>query len=607
MPNLESLFTDYMQQGRRMMEQGRYEEALTFLERARRIQPDDVRLLNLLGTVYFKLNRLDEAEQIYEVLVRKNPNVAILHSNLGMIRLKKRDWDGAEVAFLRVLQLDPEHKKAYGYLGLIAEQRGELEQALDYYQKAGVQAPIQRVQAKLRERQQAEAEAPLEQADIVRVEPLEGRPAPETGPVATPEPSLSETAPGAKPRTELEETLPGTPEEVQPAEPTAPPPPAETAPTGAALMQETIMIPPGAESPSAAPPSVPEPGSAPSPAEAWREEREPRAEGQETQVEVDLSTTQASADRYLTPTQYGTAPEPESHETASEMAAMPAVATPAEESPAPPVEESASEAAEHLAAMAEPAETESAPAVEPAARVETPAPSPIVQSERFVESLPIRPVNLGIYAREQLYVYAPVGSERFLLLEPHLLEIVISDRVIFREGALVGYSGELEFTDMELTPGLPVIQAKGYGLMFLAYERRSIHLISLNEETIYISMPCFLVAQATLHLEPQVITQSNNRMFSYLKVSGTGTVGFVIRTKPLVLKVLRHMPAVVHSDAVIAWSGSLRVIPVEDPRTRALLRSYSEDAIPVRFEGVGDLIAEQGALWGDRRTLPFMR
>lgn len=611
MPNLEALFLENLTKGKSLLDQGQYEEAIAYLERAYRIKPDDIKVLNMLGTAYFKAERLDSAEEIYEILARKNPNVPVLHSNLGMIRLKKKDWEGAEMAFQRVVELQPDNKRAYGYLGLIYEQQGLLEQALTYYERAGAEGPAERVRARLRTMRPAavRTEEPVDEADIVAAEPLAAR-APEPPPPPTPAvptqpstpepvpawggppPAPSAPVPGETTTRPLEEVIRALQSQPMPWEPPAPPPPAtaseppvpppESVPSGPEAVPASVASAPPEEfvSPTPVPPLPTE--TAPSAG---------RPPDWSLGMVIPMPPTEAPPLSPVPPT-----------EEMEPTSVVPPVPTP-EFPPAEAVSPTPAEAEEPV----EPAQTTPRPFTPPpeSPRVsigERIQPTLLLGAEATAQIPTGRPVNLGIYAREQLYVYPPVGSERFLLLEPHLLEVVLSDRILFREGSLVGYSGDLRFEAVEIPSGPPVVMAQGFGLMFLAYERRSIHLISLNEETIYVAMPCFLVAQATLHIQPRVIAESNNRMFAYMEISGTGTVGFVIRSKPLILKVLRHMPAVVHSDAVVAWTGTMRVAPVEDPYSRALIRTYSETAIPLRFEGAGDLVTEQSAMWGERRT-----
>jgi tetratricopeptide (TPR) repeat protein len=58
--------------------------------------------------------------------VRENPNVFILHSNLGLILFKQGKLDEAEQFLLRAVELRPNYAKSHLYLGLLYRQRRKL-------------------------------------------------------------------------------------------------------------------------------------------------------------------------------------------------------------------------------------------------------------------------------------------------------------------------------------------------------------------------------------------------------------------------------------------------------------------------------------------------
>src|SRR5918912_1053283 len=97
----QGVFLLHFNRGREAFQEGRYAESRRELENAQKLRPDDAEVLNLLGLVYFKTNAFPEAEVIYRRLARENPNVFILHSNLGLIRFKQGKLDEAEHYLLR--------------------------------------------------------------------------------------------------------------------------------------------------------------------------------------------------------------------------------------------------------------------------------------------------------------------------------------------------------------------------------------------------------------------------------------------------------------------------------------------------------------------------
>ena len=62
------------------------------------------------------------------------------------------------------------------------------------------------------------------------------------------------------------------------------------------------------------------------------------------------------------------------------------------------------------------------------------------------------------------------------------------------------------------------------------------------------------------------------------------------------------MPVNIYSDALIAWSGNLSINIIQEEELKNIMVSYEENAIPLEFRGIGDVVVEQGSLWGNRRT-----
>jgi uncharacterized protein (AIM24 family) len=69
----------------------------------------------------------------------------------------------------------------------------------------------------------------------------------------------------------------------------------------------------------------------------------------------------------------------------------------------------------------------------------------------------------------------------------------------------------------------------------------------------------------------------------------------------LTLNVYDAMPANIPADALIAWSGRLTCDVLADADLHKIMMA-NEGTILLRFTGSGDVVVEQGSLWGERRT-----
>jgi tetratricopeptide (TPR) repeat protein len=68
-----------------MIEQGRVEEALSYLERSNQVKPDDAITLNYMGVAASQLNQFGKAEQSLRSAIKAKPDYAEAHFNLAVI------------------------------------------------------------------------------------------------------------------------------------------------------------------------------------------------------------------------------------------------------------------------------------------------------------------------------------------------------------------------------------------------------------------------------------------------------------------------------------------------------------------------------------------
>lgn len=110
-------------------QEGRFGEALTDLERARQIAPDDALINNSLGLCLVRFNRLGEARAAFQEAVRLKPDFTPAYFNLGWVSEDLGLLDEARQAFLRVEQLDTVSADAPARLALLAARMSDSDAA----------------------------------------------------------------------------------------------------------------------------------------------------------------------------------------------------------------------------------------------------------------------------------------------------------------------------------------------------------------------------------------------------------------------------------------------------------------------------------------------
>ena len=130
-------FLFHLYRGSELLQDDRVHEAKESLERALTYQPRDAKGQDLLAVVYFRLGLYPRATQIYETLRNQNPREPSLRLNLALCYLKTSQAGRARDELEALVKAQPDHKRAWGYLGLAYERTGDLTRAQEAFDKGG--------------------------------------------------------------------------------------------------------------------------------------------------------------------------------------------------------------------------------------------------------------------------------------------------------------------------------------------------------------------------------------------------------------------------------------------------------------------------------------
>ncbi|EXJ14119.1 TPR domain protein, putative component of TonB system [Imhoffiella purpurea] len=114
----------------------RIDEAISVLQRARTLDPQDGETLNSLARAHQSLGAMAEAVDLYRAALTRQPESAEIWNNLGMALKELGRLDGALVSVDQALKLHPGYVKAHNNRGALLAESGRLDEALECFERA---------------------------------------------------------------------------------------------------------------------------------------------------------------------------------------------------------------------------------------------------------------------------------------------------------------------------------------------------------------------------------------------------------------------------------------------------------------------------------------
>ena len=113
-----------------------FDEAIAAYHKALQLKPDFPQALSNLGSALFRKGQFDEAIAAYHKALRLKPNDPQALSNLGSALFRKDRFDQAIAALNKAVQLEPDNPSLYYNLGRILRKAGKEEEARRAFAKA---------------------------------------------------------------------------------------------------------------------------------------------------------------------------------------------------------------------------------------------------------------------------------------------------------------------------------------------------------------------------------------------------------------------------------------------------------------------------------------
>lgn len=128
--------TELWKQAQIYINESNFDKALSLLNEAISIEPQNANILSERAVVYFHLEDPKKALEGLNACVELEPLNPYRYSSRAYVRAAMKDVKGAIEDYEKCVQLDPEDAVAYNNLGLLLESQGRIEQAKRNFKKA---------------------------------------------------------------------------------------------------------------------------------------------------------------------------------------------------------------------------------------------------------------------------------------------------------------------------------------------------------------------------------------------------------------------------------------------------------------------------------------
>jgi len=115
---------------------GKLDEAETVYNSLLKKNPRDSDALHYLGLIAFQKHNYSDAIKLIEAAIKINNKIPGFHCNLGNAYKASRQFDSAIAAFLEAVRLDPKFHAAHSNLGNTFKEQGKLDKAVASYRNA---------------------------------------------------------------------------------------------------------------------------------------------------------------------------------------------------------------------------------------------------------------------------------------------------------------------------------------------------------------------------------------------------------------------------------------------------------------------------------------
>lgn len=202
-----------------------------------------------------------------------------------------------------------------------------------------------------------------------------------------------------------------------------------------------------------------------------------------------------------------------------------------------------------------------------------------------------------------------LGQGLFELESDRMLEVNLAGEIWIKMGAMIAYHGQIKFVREGLLDkgisklikrsvtgeGARLTKATGSGKMYLADSGKSIQILKLQGESLYVNGNDLLAFEPQIDWDIKMMRKLTAIVAGGLfnvRLEGSGLIAITTHFEPLTLKVNPGQPLRTDPNATVAWSGNLQPEFKTDISLKTFFGRGSGESIQMEFNGDGFVVVQ---------------
>jgi uncharacterized protein (AIM24 family) len=190
-----------------------------------------------------------------------------------------------------------------------------------------------------------------------------------------------------------------------------------------------------------------------------------------------------------------------------------------------------------------------------------------------------------------------------------MLEVNLAGDIWIKMGAMIAYHGQIKFVREGLLDkglgklikrsvtgeGARLTKATGSGKMYLADSGKSIQILNLQGESLYVNGNDLLAFEPQIDWDIKMMRKLTAMVAGGLfnvRLEGSGLIAITTHFEPLTLKVSPGRPIRTDPNATVAWSGNLQPEFKTDISLKTFFGRGSGESIQMEFNGDGFVVVQ---------------